>query len=102
MTRFVTIFACVLALAVGAGWGGTASSAGAEPAANKAEPGKSLDIYFVDIGRSVGNATILVSPTGECVMLDAGPGFSVRRVVDVLKQAGVKQVDYLVNTHYHN
>lgn len=60
-----------------------------------------LDIYFIDVGRSVGNATLVVAPSGESMLLDSGPGYSVKRVVEVLKQAGVKQLDYLVATHYH-
>jgi len=37
-----------------------------------ASAGETLDIYFVDTGGSVGNATVLVSPQGEAAMLDAG------------------------------
>lgn len=66
-----------------------------------ARAGETLEIYFVDVGAAVGNATLLVAPSGESMMLDCGPQYSVQRVVDVLKQAGVTQVDYLVNTHYH-
>jgi hypothetical protein len=60
---------------------------------------KALDIYFVDVGRSVGNATLLVTPARESMLLDAGP--APFRVLDVLKQVGVKKIDYLVTTHYH-
>src|SRR4051794_10726435 len=60
-----------------------------------------LDIYFIDVGRSVGNATLLVTPTGQSMLLDAGPGYAAQRVLAVLKQAGVKQLDYLVTTHFH-
>ena len=60
-----------------------------------------LDIYFVDPG-AVGNATVIVSPSGESAMLDAGLPFMSRKVLQVLKQAGVKQIDYLVNTHFHD
>ena len=34
------------------------------------------------------------------MLLDAGPPRSEMRTLDVLKQADVKQIDYLVNTHF--
>src|SRR4051812_14754805 len=64
------------------------------------EASKTLDIYCIDISASVGNATLVVSPSGETMLLDAGPPRSEVRTLDVIKQADVKQVDYLVNTHF--
>src|SRR5438552_11783193 len=64
------------------------------------EAAKTLDIYCIDISASVGNATLIVSPSGETMLLDAGPPRSEPRTLDVLKQADVKQLDYLVNTHF--
>jgi beta-lactamase superfamily II metal-dependent hydrolase len=61
-----------------------------------------LDIYFVNAGRAKGaNATILVAPSGRSAMLDAGLPSQASRVLAILKQAGVKQLDFLVNTHFH-
>lgn len=68
-------------------------------AAGDPAPHASLDIYFIDVGRSVGNATLIVSPEGRTMLLDAGP--SAPRVLDVLEQIGVKKIDTLVTTHYH-
>src|SRR5690349_15042493 len=65
-----------------------------------AERSKTLDIYCIDISASVGNATLIVSPAGETMLLDAGPPRSEMRTLDVIKQADVKQIDYLVNTHF--
>jgi hypothetical protein len=64
------------------------------------EAAKTLDIYCIDISASVGNATLIVSPSGETMMLDAGPPRSETRTLDVMKQTGVKQLDFLVNTHF--
>src|SRR3954467_3858088 len=64
------------------------------------EASKTLDIYCIDISASVGNATLIVSPSGETMLLDAGPQRSESRTLDVIKQASIKQVDYLVNTHF--
>jgi beta-lactamase superfamily II metal-dependent hydrolase len=67
-----------------------------------ARAGDTLDIYFVNVGRATGaNATVLVSPAGESAMLDVGLPNQVPRVLAVFKVAGVKQLDYLVNTHFH-
>jgi glyoxylase-like metal-dependent hydrolase (beta-lactamase superfamily II) len=61
-----------------------------------------LDIYFVNVGHATGaNATVLVAPSGESAMLDAGLPNQAPRVLEVFKQAGVRQLDYLVNTHFH-
>jgi beta-lactamase superfamily II metal-dependent hydrolase len=64
------------------------------------EKTKTLDIYCIDISASVGNATLIVTPSGETMLLDAGPPRSETRTLDVIKQADVKQIDYLVNTHF--
>jgi hypothetical protein len=66
-----------------------------------ADAAKPLQIYFIDLAGAVGNATLLISPSGESMLLDTGPSFTVKRVVEVLKHVGVKQLDYLVVTHYH-
>jgi competence protein ComEC len=67
----------------------------------KNEPPKTLDIYFIDVGRGVGNATLLVAPSGESMLLDAGPSYSALNVLEVMNKAGLKKLDYLVTTHYH-
>jgi beta-lactamase superfamily II metal-dependent hydrolase len=68
------------------------------PAAGK------LEIYAIDV--EGGQATLFVSPSGESMLVDAGwPGFNHRdaeRIADAAKAAGVKKIDYLVITHYHN
>src|SRR3954451_23220618 len=84
---YVTVFAAVLA-------------ALASGRARADEATKTLDIYCIDISASVGNATLIVAPSGETMLLDAGPPRSEPRKLDVIKQADVKQVDYLVNTHF--
>src|SRR5206468_6981555 len=52
-----------------------------------------------------GQATLLVSPTGESMLVDTGfPGLGGRdadRIAATAKQAGVSRIDYLVVTHYH-
>jgi len=62
-----------------------------------------LEIYFIDV--EGGQATLIVSPSGESMLVDAGwPGFDGRdanRIVATAKRAGLEKIDYLVMTHYH-
>ena len=62
-----------------------------------------LQVYAVDV--EGGKSTLYVSPSGESMLMDAGyGGFQSRdakRIVVAAHAAGVKQIDYLVVTHYH-
>jgi beta-lactamase superfamily II metal-dependent hydrolase len=82
--------------------GGAALAAFVCLIADSVNAADTLDIYFVNVGRATGaNATVLVAPSGESAMLDAGLPNQAPRVLELFKQAGVKQLDYLVNTHFH-
>jgi beta-lactamase superfamily II metal-dependent hydrolase len=65
------------------------------------KPSKTLDIYVIDT--EGGKATLFVAPSGETVLLDSGnPGTrDVDRIMAVVTDAGVKQIDHLISTHYH-
>ena len=78
------------------------------PAAN------TLDIYFIDV--EGGQATLMVTPTGESFLVDAGfPGDGTfaskpgdpaqardaQRILAAARDAGVRQIDHLMLTHYH-
>src|SRR5262245_19894194 len=69
---------------------------GAQPAASKA-----LDIYFIDV--EGGQATLFVSPSRESLLVDTGfhGDRDTGRILDVMKEAGVQQLDHLLLTHYH-
>jgi beta-lactamase superfamily II metal-dependent hydrolase len=64
---------------------------------------KSLQVYFIDV--EGGQATLVVSPSGQSLLIDAGwPGYEGRdadRIVAAAHQAGIKQLDYVLITHYH-
>lgn len=64
---------------------------------------KPLEIYFIDV--EGGQATLIVTPNKQSMLVDAGwPGFNKRdalRITKVAKHAGVKDVDYLLMTHFH-
>jgi beta-lactamase superfamily II metal-dependent hydrolase len=69
----------------------------------QAPTGKTLDIYVIDV--EGGHATLYVSPSGQSMLVDAGyAGFEGRdagRIAAAAKLAGVKQIDYLVVSHFH-
>jgi beta-lactamase superfamily II metal-dependent hydrolase len=62
-----------------------------------------LDLYFIDV--EGGAATLIVTPAGESMLIDAGwDGFDGRdanRIQQAMRQAGVTTIDHLVVTHYH-
>jgi beta-lactamase superfamily II metal-dependent hydrolase len=64
---------------------------------------KTLDFYFIDV--EGGQATLIVTPAGQSVLVDAGwPGYNGRdadRIAAAAKHAGLKKIDYLLVTHYH-
>src|SRR5436305_5883098 len=64
---------------------------------------KNLEIYSMDV--EGGQATLIVSPSGESMVVDTGWGGhnkrDAERIAAAAKSAGVKKIDYLVTTHYH-
>jgi beta-lactamase superfamily II metal-dependent hydrolase len=65
---------------------------------------KPLQIYAIDV--EGGQATLVISPSGQSLLVDTGwPGFSGRdagRIVGVAHSAGLKRIDYVLITHYHD
>lgn len=65
---------------------------------------RTLDFYFIDT--EGGQATLIVTPSGQSLLVDAGwPGFNGRdadRIIAAAKAAKVKKIDYLLVTHYHS
>ena len=65
---------------------------------------KNLEIYFIDV--EGGQATLMVPPGGESMLVDTGwGGFNRRdaeRIAAAAKKAGVKRIDYLLITHFHS
>jgi competence protein ComEC len=75
---------------------------------------RTLDIYFIDV--EGGQSTLLVTPAGQTLLVDAGfpstgtfdsrPGDPAtardpQRILEVARAAGVSRIDYLLVTHFH-
>jgi competence protein ComEC len=65
---------------------------------------KTLTFYTIDV--EGGKSVLVVSPSGESMLIDAGWAAvgnresSTRQVIAALKGAGLKQLDYLVISHF--
>jgi competence protein ComEC len=79
------------------------ASTGAMVAQETAPVRRTLDIFYIDV--EGGAATLIVTPAGESILVDAGwPGFEGRdakRIEKAMKEAGVTAIDHLIVTHYH-
>ncbi|MGA1369901.1 MAG: ComEC/Rec2 family competence protein [Blastocatellia bacterium] len=62
-----------------------------------------LEIDYIDV--EGGAATLIITPAGESILIDAGwPGFEDRdakRIEAALQKAGLRAIDHLIITHYH-
>lgn len=67
----------------------------------QAAESKSLEMYWVDV--EGGAATLIVTPAGESILIDTGmPGErDPKRIVKAAREAGLKQIDHLITTHFH-
>jgi beta-lactamase superfamily II metal-dependent hydrolase len=68
-----------------------------------ARAASSLQIYWIDV--EGGGATLIVSPSGESMLVDTGnpPPAGERdtkRIYQAIQLAGLKKIDYLFTTHY--
>ena len=63
-----------------------------------------LRLILVDV--EGGEATLLVAPSGQSLLIDAGwPGFAGRdadRIAAAAKDARISKIDYVLITHYHD
>ena len=73
-------------------------------AAPIASAAATLDFYTIDV--EGGKSVLIVSPSGESMLIDAGwPAAPSReastdRIVDAVTKAGLQQIDYLVISHF--
>lgn len=60
---------------------------------------QTLRIYHIDVEQA--EATLLVSPGGQTLLIDSGRNGDGDRLQAVMQQTGVSQIDHFVCTHYH-
>jgi beta-lactamase superfamily II metal-dependent hydrolase len=77
--------------------GGIIALSGASRAFAPAKPGE-LTIYSIDADG--GHSTLYVSPTGESLLYDTDSGRINDRILAALDEAGIKELDYVVLSHY--
>ena len=58
-----------------------------------------LKVHFLDVGQA--DSILVQMPNGQNMLVDAGNNDDGNTVVNYLRNAGVKQIDYLVGTHPH-
>lgn len=70
--------------------------------ARAADAPRGLDIYFIDV--EGGAATLIVTPTGESILVDCGDTGSrdAERIHKAATAAGLKAIDHLWITHWHS
>jgi competence protein ComEC len=64
--------------------------------------GRNVEIYWIDV--EGGASTLIISPSGESMLIDTGwavGGRDAKRILDAAQHAGLKSIDYLVMSHFH-
>lgn len=89
VARLVRALACILVL--------SSLLIGSAPATG--ESGL-LEIAFIDVGQ--GDSTLIKSPDGKYMLIDAGEFRNVSAVTDALGASGLSKLDYVIATHPHS
>lgn len=59
-----------------------------------------LSVHFIDV--EGGQATLIVAPTGQSMLIDAGWGErDALRIQKAVKAAGLTRINYMLTTHFH-
>jgi len=65
-------------------------------------PAADLNMYWIDV--EGGASTLIVSPSGESLLIDTGwtvGDRDAKRIFAAAQRAGLKKIDYLVMSHFH-
>ncbi|HLK51070.1 MAG TPA: MBL fold metallo-hydrolase [Bryobacteraceae bacterium] len=82
-------------------WGGLLAAFVAAAALLPAQT-RNLDIYWIDV--EGGASTLIVSPSGESLLIDTGwtvDGRDAKRILAATREAGLQKIDYLLISHWH-
>lgn len=63
----------------------------------KTSPPKELEVHFIDVGQ--GDATLIRTPDGKNMLIDAGSKSKAPVLLDYLKSEGIQQLDVVIATH---
>ncbi|MDL4842849.1 S-layer homology domain-containing protein [Aquibacillus rhizosphaerae] len=63
------------------------------------DPVQDMKVHFLDVGQ--GDSTLIITPNGGTILVDAGSSSSGQKIVQYLKSAGIDSIDKLVATHAH-
>ncbi|HEY3045800.1 MAG TPA: MBL fold metallo-hydrolase [Vicinamibacterales bacterium] len=65
---------------------------------------RDLEIFFIDV--EGGQSTLIVTPAGQSLLIDAGYGGrdarDAERIMAAAREAHIDHIDYLLITHFHN
>lgn len=61
------------------------------------KPPAELEVHFIDVGQ--GNATLIRTPDGKNMLIDAGSNEEEAVLIDYLKHQGIQQLDIVIATH---
>ena len=76
----------------------TTTTAAATQSNSSSSPEGTLDIHYINVGQ--GDATLIVGPTNETMLIDTGDyRDDGETVLDYLQQHDINRIDYLVTTH---
>jgi beta-lactamase superfamily II metal-dependent hydrolase len=82
----------------------TISAIASIPSSAQTRPSATLDVYVIDV--EGGNSTLFVSPSRESLLIDTGNAGAAAardagRIVEAINDAGLRQIDHLITTHWH-
>ncbi|WP_028829145.1 ComEC/Rec2 family competence protein [Proteocatella sphenisci] len=61
------------------------------------EPVTDLEMHFIDVGQ--GDSTLILTPDGYTMLIDAGDNTQGKNVVSYIRSLGINKIDVLVGTH---
>ena len=92
------IIACILVICIACA--GCTSFKSTPPREGLPTSGGNLTVYFLDVGQ--GDSEFIISPSGNTMLIDAGPSGSGKVIENDLNQIGVDdKINYVVATHPH-
>jgi len=74
------------------------------PSMAQTRSSRTLDIYVIDV--EGGNATLIVAPSRESLLIDTGNAGAAAprdagRIIEAIQAASLQHIDHLITTHWH-